>query len=111
MPALPTWGGDEVKLLTKALRNRIPPLYATENQEDPMVHVKFFTPDSSWTWYVIEFDGKDLFFGFVVGHYPELGYFSLSEFESVRGPFGLPIERDLYFEPCRLSEVKATHGI
>jgi hypothetical protein len=27
----------------------------------------------------------------------ELGYFSLSELESVRGPFGLPIERDVYF--------------
>ncbi len=100
-----------MKLLTKALRDRIPPLYATENQEDPMVHVKFFTPDSSWTWYVIEFDGEDIFFGFVVGHYPELGNFSLSEMQSVRGPLGLPIERDLYFDPCRLSEAKAKHDI
>lgn len=29
----------------------VPPLYATENQKD----VKFFTPDSFWTWYVIEY--------------------------------------------------------
>jgi len=27
----------------------------------------------------------------------EWGYFVLSELESVRGPLGLPIERDLYF--------------
>ncbi len=100
-----------MKLLTKDIRRKLPALYSTEDQEDPMVHVKFFTPDSSWTWYVIEFDGEDLFFGFVVGHFPELGYFSLSELESVRGPFGLPIERDLYFEPCRLSEIRKHHDI
>jgi hypothetical protein len=30
--------------------------------------------------------------------YPEIGYVSLSELESVRGPLNLPIERDLHFE-------------
>ncbi|WP_418361286.1 DUF2958 domain-containing protein [Tardibacter chloracetimidivorans] len=29
---------------------------------------------------------------------PELGSFSLTEFKSVRGPLGLKVERDLYFE-------------
>ena len=95
-----------MKLLTKALKKRIPPLYSTEDDDDPVVQAKFFTPDSNWTWYVLEFDGEDLFFGFVVGHYPEMGYFSLSEMESVRGPLGLPIERDLHFTPTRLSKVK-----
>ena len=47
-----------------------------------------------WTWYAIEFDGADLFFGYVVGHVPELGYFSLQELEAARGPLGLPFERD-----------------
>jgi hypothetical protein len=69
---------------------------------------KFFTPDSQWTWYVLEFDGEDIFFGYIVGFEAELGYFSLSELESVRGPWGLPIERDLYFKPAPLSEVRAT---
>jgi hypothetical protein len=94
-----------VKLLTADLRRRIPALYSQEGT-DPMVVCKFFTPDSSWTWYVTEFDGEDLFFGFVVGHFPELGYFSLRELESVRGPFGLPIERDLWWTPVRLSKVR-----
>ena len=44
-----------------------------------MVHVKFFTPWTSWTWYGIEFDGEDLCFGLVDGHEEELGYFSLSD--------------------------------
>jgi len=97
-----------MKLLTKKLRKEIPP-HAIEDDPDPIVRAKFFTPDSGWTWYVLEFDGEDTFFGYVIGHEAELGYFSLSELESVRGPLGLPIERDLYFVPCRLSEVKAYH--
>jgi hypothetical protein len=96
-----------MKLLTNELRRKLPPLYATEHEEDPQIIYKFFTPDSSWTWYALEFDGNDTFFGWVEGLENELRYFSLSELESVRGPLGLPIERDLYFEPRRLSQVKA----
>jgi hypothetical protein len=93
-------------LLPKDLKQRIPPLYATEQDKDPIVWVKFFTPWTNWTWYVTEFDGKDTFFGWVEGQDKELGYFSLSGLENLQGPFGLQVERDLYFEPRRLSEVK-----
>lgn len=96
-----------MKMLTKKLRETLPPLYSQENVKDPMVVCKFFTPWAGWTWYAIEFDGVDEFFGFVVGLDQELGYFSLSELESLRGPAGLKIERDLYFEPTPLSVVKA----
>jgi len=95
-----------MKLLTKELLEKLPPLYSQENVADPMVWVKFFTPDGNWTWYGIEYDGKDIFFGYVVGFEKELGYFSLKELESTRGKFGLPIERDKYFEPMPLSKVK-----
>ncbi len=94
-----------MKLLTKKLRQEIPPLYSTEGDEDPEVQARFFTPDSSWTWYVLEFDGEDIFFGYVIGHEAEYGYFSLRELQAVRGPLGLPIERDLYFTPRPLTEV------
>ena len=70
-----------------------------------VAQVKFFTPDSSWTWYATEFDGEDLFYGLVIGHYKEFGSFSLSELRTVRGKLGLPIERDLYFEPTTLAEL------
>jgi Protein of unknown function (DUF2958) len=46
-----------------------------------------------------------LFFGYVIGQEAELGYFSLSELEQIRGRFGLPVERDLSFKPCRLSKI------
>ena len=45
------------------------------------------------------------FFGLVDGHERELGYFVLSELEEVRGPMGLPIERDLYWQPKTLAEI------
>lgn len=92
-----------MKLLTKELRDRLPAIGSTDGQRDPVAQVKFFTPDTQWTWYATEFDGEDLFFGLVDGLEKELGYFSLSELESVRGPLGLPIERDLYFDPTPLS--------
>lgn len=95
-----------MKLLTKELLKKLPPLYANEKVADPVAVVKFFTPWTNWTWYATEFDGKDTFFGLVVGHETELGYFSLSELASIRGRFGLKIERDLHFTPTPLSKLR-----
>lgn len=93
-------------LLTEQLKRKLPRLYECEKQGlDAVAQVKFFTPDGSWTWYATEYDGEDVFFGLVVGHETEMGYFSLSELLSVRGPLGLPIERDLYFIPKPLKEL------
>lgn len=96
-------------LLTKQIQSKLPSLYSCENKKDPMVIVKFFAPWNDWTWYGIEFDGQDRFFGYVVGHEKELGYFSLSELNWIEGPYGLKIERDMYFEPQPLSEIKKLH--
>ena len=93
-------------LLTKEILKQLPPLYSQENEKDPLVICKFFYPDFSWTWYAIEFDGKNLFYGLVDGFEEELGYFSLSELMSNKGKLGLPVERDRFFTPCRLSEVR-----
>ena len=97
------------RLLTAELRGSIPPLYTQEQVSDPVVFVKFFTPDSSWTWLVTEgrVEGDDfLFFGYVIGLESEWGYFVLSELEAALRPLGLAIERDLLFEPKRFSEVR-----
>ena len=114
-----------MKLLTKDLVKSLPALYSQEGNPDPMVVLKFFTPDAGWTWYAIEGSPVDedgyydtdkpkvdfLFFGLVSGIEVELGYFSLAELKSIRGQFGLPVERDLFFEPTRLSEVKTLCGV
>ena len=95
-----------MKLLTQEIRKKLPPLYSQEDKGgEAIVHVKFFTPDSNWTWLATSFDGEDIFFGLVEGFEKELGYFSLKELESVRGGLGLPIERDLYFQPKMLKEI------
>ena len=94
-----------MQLLTPELRKQLPPLGASERNADPIVLFKFFTPDSNWTWYAIEFDGDDIFFGLVDGFDEELGTFSLSELESLTGPLGLHVERDLHFEPIPLSKL------
>lgn len=74
-----------MELLPKEVREQLPPLYAQENEHDPLVYVKYFHPLSSWTWYASEGEqeGDDfLFFGWVNGDFPELGYFSLQEMQS-----------------------------
>jgi len=103
---LPT--GDN--LLDPESKEKLPALYSGEELGLMAIAlVKFFTPDSNWTWYASEFDGEDLFFGLVSGLEVELGYFSLSELQSVKGPWGLPIERDLYYKPKTLKELIAQH--
>jgi hypothetical protein len=104
-----------MKLLPKEIRETLPPLYAQDGKGgQAVVHVKYFTPTSSWTWYategepVLDESGNEIdfrFFGLVDGHDKELGYFVLSELEEVRGPMGLPIERDLYWRSKTLAEI------
>ena len=94
-----------MKLLTDEIRRRLPALYATEHNKNPIIQVKFITPWTNWTWYATEFDGEDSFFGLVEGFDTEWGYFSLRELEEIRGPGGLCIERDLYFKPTLVSEL------
>ena len=85
-----------MQLITEEIRKTLPALYACEDEKDPIARVKFFTPWTSWTWYAVEFDPDTrTFFGLVVGQETELGYFNLDELESLTGPMGLKIERDL----------------
>lgn len=68
---------------------------------DPPPVVKLFTPDASATWLLTEIDpeDEDRAFGLCdlgLG-WPELGWASLPEIQALRGPLGLPVERDLYF--------------
>jgi hypothetical protein len=79
---------------------------------DPAPVVKLFTPDAQATWLLTELDPEDgdTAFGLCdpgLGM-PELGSVRLSELSTIRGPLGLPVERDLYFMPRRtLSEYAA----
>ena len=71
------------------------------NDFDPAPVVKLFTPDAGATWLLTEIDPDDHDHAFGLcdlGHgFPELGYVSLAELQSVRGRLGLPVERDMHF--------------
>ncbi len=100
-----------MKLMTAAILKKIPALYAQESKgEDATVHVKFFDPSGSFTWFATEFDPTaGRFFGKVFSSHcteGECGYFMLAELEGIKGRMGLGIERDRYFKPCRLGDCK-----
>jgi len=97
-----------MKLLTEEIKKKLPALYAQDGKGDKAIaYVKFFTPDSNWTWWATEYDPNEkVFFGLVQGLEIELGYFALEELESARGPMNLPIERDMYFTPTTLGEIR-----
>ena len=100
------------KLMTKDIMRKLPPLYSTESTplKDKRVIVKFFTPDSNWTWYAVEGSQENddwRFFGLVDGFCKEWGYFMLSELANARGPLGLKIERDMHFGNPTIAESTA----
>lgn len=98
-----------MKLMTKELERRFAQVGSQEQVEDPLIIAKFFNPAGVGTWYATEYDPVTrIFFGYVSifgGWNDEWGDFSLDELESYRGPFGLGIERDLYFGERRASEI------
>ncbi len=84
----------------------IPKLGETAEQSDPILHVKWFTPTSNWTWWIAEYDPESqICYGLVHGFAREWGTFSLPEIQELRGPYGLPVERDLHFTPIPASKL------
>jgi len=82
--------------------------------DDEMVcKVKLFVPASRWTYYVVaitDYDGTPVMTGFCLSPHgndcDEFGDQSLDEMAGVR-VLGLPPERDLYFEPKSLREIRS----
>ncbi|WP_018466057.1 hypothetical protein [Calidithermus timidus] len=79
----------------------IPPLYATEQEPDPVVWACYLHPRTRWAWFVLEHDGEQTFFGLVHGFADELGYFDRLELESAGAYL------DPAWQPRPLSEVRA----
>ncbi|WP_416242536.1 DUF2958 domain-containing protein [Azospira sp. APE16] len=86
----------------------LPKLYAQENLEKQICFLKFFLPGTGFTWYIMEFDGEDTFFGYAnLGdtQYAELGYSSLSELSGLQHGF-CRVELDKQFVPAYLADCK-----
>lgn len=92
-----------MKLLTKEIEAKLPALGATSELKAEAVKVplKFFHPFSTMRWYVTELNPQTgEMFGYVTGGAgDELGYLpTMDEFKALRVR-GLPIERDLHWDP------------
>jgi hypothetical protein len=100
-----------MELLNNEIKAELPPLYGQDGKgDDAIAYVKYFTPDGNWTWYATEFDPETgRFFGLVCGFHVEIGYFMLDDLTNSRGALGLPIERDIWFKPTKLGQLKAKH--
>lgn len=114
---------EKMKLITKKLEklfSKYPPMSQSE-EENPLAIAKYFISSGRGTWYVLEAEkmGEDdyHFFGYVKSPmdplFDEYGSFTLKELESIKIPIqigdiligNIEIERDLYFEPTRMSEI------
>lgn len=88
-----------LQLLTVELRERLL-ANGRDRATDHVPVVKLFNPVGAATWLATELDPDgDILFGLAdlgMGC-PEMGSFSLAEIVALRLPFGLRIERDLYF--------------
>lgn len=105
-----TYGQRKLELMQKACRLQETPLTDKNTDEDgntisKVFRVKLFDPCGSWSWYVQDWDGSDICFGYVFGHFPEWGTFSLSELASVKGRLGIGIEVDTSFRPTAVDDV------
>ncbi len=98
-----------MRLMTKQLEKRFAEVGNQGELEDPVVIAKFFNPCGAGTWYATEYDPKaKVFFGYVsiFGDWnDEWGYFAIEELEAYKGPFGLGVERDLFFDEKPFSQV------
>ena len=96
-----------MELITKSIEKELQAQYPLGNDLSQKVVAKFFDPCGSWTWYAMNQDPEDpdYLWGIVKGFEVEVGSFSLSDLQSFKGPFGIGIERDLYFKPMVASEV------
>ena len=92
--------------MTKEIKEQATKQYDKGSDMEQMVVAKYF--GGSWTWYLMNLDPEDSDYawGIVDGHAVEMGSWQMSELQKVKiKPFGLGIERDLYFEPMKAKDV------
>lgn len=92
-----------MKILTAAILKALPAIGTTSNMRAEAIKVplKVFNPGGSQSWFITEYDPKSgEAFGYVTGMgNDELGYIDMNELLTVRGHFGLPMERDSSWDP------------
>ena len=99
--------------------SKIPRLYETEHTplQEKLIYLHFFIGGCDW--YIAEFDGEDLFWGFAILNddfqNAEWGYISLSELKSVKvgGWMEVDCELEEFWQVTKASEIekiRKAHG-
>lgn len=94
---------------TREELDRIPRLYQTEDipLKDKLIHLHFFI--GSCNWFIAEYDGEDLFWGYAVLHGDHLnaewGYISFTELKEVKIRGWMEIDRDINWQIRKASEI------
>ena len=103
-----------MKLLTKPIIKKATKQYPLGDDMNQMVVAKFFNPTGIGTWYLMNMEDDDgsYCWGICHLHVWEIGSFSIPELKSVKLPFGLHVERDMYFKPIKADALwkKLTKG-
>ena len=90
--------------------SEIPKLYETEDipPEEKLICLHFFIGGCDW--YISEFDGEDLFFGFAILNNDylnaEWGYISFEELRSVKIHGFLEIECETSWKICKAKDIE-----
>ncbi len=94
---------------TKEKLAKIPRLRETENTplKDKHIYLHFFVGDCDW--FISEYDGEDLFFGYaIIGNptFAEWGYISFEELKQIRVPPGIQVDCEIFDPPLRASQIE-----
>jgi hypothetical protein len=87
----------------------LPRLYETEQipMRDKLIRLHFFIGGCDW--YIAEYDGEDLFFGYAIlnndEEMAEWGYVSLAELKSIKIGPGIEVDNDLSWKTRKASEI------
>lgn len=88
----------------------IPRLYETESikSKDKIIHLHFFIGHCDW--YIVEFDGDNLFFGYAIlngyEQNAEWGYISFDELKEINiGGIEINCELEEYWQPRPVSQI------
>ncbi len=98
---------------TKKQLAQIPPLgaQAEVKADDVMIYLHFFM--GACDWYISEYDGKDIFFGFAnlgMPEFAEWGTVSFQELKGAKNEF-MEVETDRFWQPRKFSEIERVKQI
>ena len=99
-PAMKLFTQSQLLKLQKNFSKNNEIIQTSPNTIDFKPVAKLFTPDGACTWLLTELSPELIAFGLCdlgLGE-PEIGYVCLKEIYSLRGRYGLPVERDRWFE-------------